>query len=323
MSPSASACGIRISSRLSGGGARGGWCRALALTLTLAALAASPQAADLAADADAEIGELARLRPELRERYRHLVKELRCPKCPNQSIEESAATISIDLRRKLRALLEQGLKDEEILMDMASSYGNFVRYRPPFSGAGAWLWLLPPLLLLAAAGVLWRGLRRREAMDTPPSVAAERRHLPSQAGGEGEGKEAHPPLSPPGGDISPRERGERVGAAALLAGLVLALLVGAGVYWRGGAWEQWWLLRQTRLAAQQSVAAPADARLMRRLVDYHRRHPQQFPPGALLAKTPAKLELLIEAYAEAAARHPQDENLQAALVVFRAMRERN
>ena len=40
-------------------------------------------------------------RPELEARYHRLVDELRCPKCQNQTIADSNAPISEDLRRRL------------------------------------------------------------------------------------------------------------------------------------------------------------------------------------------------------------------------------
>jgi cytochrome c-type biogenesis protein CcmH len=83
--------------------------------------------------------------PELEERYRQLSTELRCPKCQNQNIADSNAPISQDLRKLLYQQLEAGANDEEILDYMVARYGEFVRYRPRFSGATAVLWLAPLL----------------------------------------------------------------------------------------------------------------------------------------------------------------------------------
>ena len=45
---------------------------------------------------------------------------------------------------------------------MVSRYGEFVLYRPRFSGATALLWLAPVLLFLCAAGIVYISLRRRQ-----------------------------------------------------------------------------------------------------------------------------------------------------------------
>jgi len=99
--------------------------------------------------------------PELELRYRQLSTELRCPKCQNQNIADSNAPIAQDLRKLLYQQLEQGASDEEILDYMVARYGEFVRYRPRFSGATAILWLAPALLLLVGLLIAFLTLRSR------------------------------------------------------------------------------------------------------------------------------------------------------------------
>jgi cytochrome c-type biogenesis protein CcmH len=109
--------------------------------------------------------------PELQSRYRTLSAELRCPKCQNQNIADSNAPISQDLRKLLHQQLEQGASDQEILDYMVARYGEFVRYRPRFSGATAILWLAPALLLAAGIAVVFLSLRSRRGRTTRASVA--------------------------------------------------------------------------------------------------------------------------------------------------------
>ena len=99
--------------------------------------------------------------PELEERYHYLSQELRCPKCQNQNIADSDAPIAQDLRRLLHQQLEEGASDGEIPEYMTARYGEFVRYRPRFSGVTLFLWLAPGLLLLAGIGFLFAMLRSR------------------------------------------------------------------------------------------------------------------------------------------------------------------
>jgi cytochrome c-type biogenesis protein CcmH len=87
-------------------------------------------------------------------RYRQLSAELRCPKCQNQNIADSNAPIAQDLRKLLYKQLEAGATDEEILEYMVSRYGEFVRYKPRFSGVTLVLWLMPVVLIIGALGVL-------------------------------------------------------------------------------------------------------------------------------------------------------------------------
>ncbi len=113
--------------------------------------------------------------PELEQRYQQLSAELRCPKCQNQNIADSNAPISKDLRKLLHQQLEAGASDAEILDYMVARYGEFVRYRPSFTGATAALWVAPVLLLGAAivvALLVLRG-RRGERAGTSADLSAD------------------------------------------------------------------------------------------------------------------------------------------------------
>ncbi|TDG13902.1 cytochrome c-type biogenesis protein CcmH [Seongchinamella unica] len=99
--------------------------------------------------------------PALERRYQALSEELRCPKCQNQNIADSNAPISQDLRRLLYEQLEAGATDDEIRQYMVDRYGEFVRYRPRFSGATAMLWLAPLLLLAVGLVIVVMTLRGR------------------------------------------------------------------------------------------------------------------------------------------------------------------
>lgn len=108
--------------------------------------------------------------PELEERYQELSGELRCPKCQNQNIADSNAPIAQDLRGLLYQQLEAGASDEEILDYMVARYGEFVRYRPRFSGATTILWLAPLLLLGGGVLVAIVTLRTRKGRTEAPAV---------------------------------------------------------------------------------------------------------------------------------------------------------
>jgi len=96
---------------------------------------------------------------QLEQRYRRLSGELRCPKCQNQNIADSNAPIAQDLRKLLYEQLEAGASDEEILDDMVSRYGEFVRYRPRFGGVTLALWIAPVVLLLLGLSAVTLVLR--------------------------------------------------------------------------------------------------------------------------------------------------------------------
>ncbi len=99
--------------------------------------------------------------PVLQARYEHIITEVRCLKCQNQSIKDSNAFLAADLRREIRRMLEEGMSDAEIYDFLVERYGEFALYRPRSSGKTLFLWLAPGALLLGGAFLLVRVLRRR------------------------------------------------------------------------------------------------------------------------------------------------------------------
>ena len=90
--------------------------------------------------------------PELQARYEHIVSEVRCLQCQNESIKDSNAFLAADLRREIRRMLSEGKTDAEIYDFLVTRYGEFALYRPRFQGKTLFLWIAP--LLLIAVGLL-------------------------------------------------------------------------------------------------------------------------------------------------------------------------
>ena len=106
-------------------------------------------------------------------RYKTLSAELRCPKCQNQNIADSNAPIAQDLRKLLHKQLEAGASDDEILEHMVARYGEFVRYKPRFSGATLVLWLMPAALLFGAIVIVVMILRGSKKEVGGPVISAQ------------------------------------------------------------------------------------------------------------------------------------------------------
>lgn len=101
--------------------------------------------------------------PELRERFAELTRELRCPKCQNESIAESGAPIAEDMRERVRRMMQEGATDGEIRQAMVDRFGSFVSYRPEFAPRTWALWLGPFVLLVAGVGVVLLLVARNRA----------------------------------------------------------------------------------------------------------------------------------------------------------------
>jgi cytochrome c-type biogenesis protein CcmH len=102
--------------------------------------------------------------PALQARYSALTHELRCVQCQNQSIADSPVGLASDLRAEVREMLLAGKSDEDIRSYMVARYGEFILFRPRFSGRNAWLWLSPFVLLLVGTVVAARVIRQRSRL---------------------------------------------------------------------------------------------------------------------------------------------------------------
>ena len=121
---------------------------ALVLT-TMFGVAQAKDAAPAAAD------------PVLEARMQRIAIELRCLVCQNQTIADSPAGLSDDLRREIREQLLRGATDQQVVQYMTDRYGDFIRYRPPVKGSTMALWIGPAVLLVLGVAVLVIALRRR------------------------------------------------------------------------------------------------------------------------------------------------------------------
>jgi cytochrome c-type biogenesis protein CcmH len=113
--------------------------------------------------------------PAQQARYEHLIRELRCLVCQNQSIADSNASLASDLRREVREMILAGRSDDEIRAFMTERYGDFVLYKPPVAPRTWLLWLAPALLLLGGIGVAGLVIlrRARAAKSDPASLDEE------------------------------------------------------------------------------------------------------------------------------------------------------
>ena len=114
----------------------------------------------------------------LEARARQLSRGLRCLVCQNQSIDDSDAPLAKDLRLLVRERLKAGDSDEEIMDFVVTRYGEFVLLKPRFARHTLLLWLVTPLLFVAAALALVLAYRRRLGASKPsPLSPAERKRL--------------------------------------------------------------------------------------------------------------------------------------------------
>ena len=129
------------------------------VALLLLALAAPMAAQDTMPPAPYAYTQLAD--PVQEEQARELMHTLRCLKCQSQSIADSDAPMAGDMRHQVRTRIAAGESPDEIRAWLVSRYGDYVSYEPQISSTTWPLFVLPVIVLLLAATVLLRRMRRK------------------------------------------------------------------------------------------------------------------------------------------------------------------
>ncbi len=99
--------------------------------------------------------------PIIEKRMLALTMDLRCLVCQNESIADSRADFSNDIRREIREQIKANKTDQEIVQFLVDRYGDFVLYNPPMKPTTILLWFGPVILFLTGLGSLIVYLRRR------------------------------------------------------------------------------------------------------------------------------------------------------------------
>lgn len=115
--------------------------------------------------------------PALEARARAISRDIRCPVCQGESIDDSNAAISRDLRIIIRERLVAGDSDADVVDFIVERYGEFVLFNPRASGSNLILWLAGPAMLLAGGGIAVLALRRRTAAPETALSAEEEARL--------------------------------------------------------------------------------------------------------------------------------------------------
>lgn len=107
-------------------------------------------------------------------RYQHLINELRCLVCQNQTIADSHADLAKDLREQVAVQIRAGRSDAEIIEYLTNRYGDFVLYRPPLKQSTYLLWGGPFLLLAIGVIILAVTLRKRAKLPDADESSTEK-----------------------------------------------------------------------------------------------------------------------------------------------------
>ena len=82
------------------------------------------------------------------ERVKKLTLELRCMTCQNQSIYDSDAEFSNDIKKIVKQKFQEGKSEKEIKKFLVQRYGEYILFRPLINYSNIFLWSFPFILLI-------------------------------------------------------------------------------------------------------------------------------------------------------------------------------
>ncbi|MCX8250729.1 MAG: cytochrome c-type biogenesis protein CcmH [Dehalococcoidia bacterium] len=100
---------------------------------------------------------------DFEKRAQSLEKQLICPICPGETLDQSFVQISQDMKRILREKLQAGQDEGQIKEFFAARYGTSVLAAPPRTGFNLVTWIVPPIgIALGVVGLFFvmRQMRR-------------------------------------------------------------------------------------------------------------------------------------------------------------------
>jgi len=122
--------------------------------------------------------------PTNADRLTNIARTIKCPVCSGESVAESDAQISQEIRRDIGVRLEAGQTDDQIREAVREQFGDYILLTPSARGVTGLVWVLPVVMLVVAlAGLVvafsrWRVRGEVHATDADRALVAD-----AQAGG--------------------------------------------------------------------------------------------------------------------------------------------
>ncbi|HLX56271.1 MAG TPA: cytochrome c-type biogenesis protein [Ktedonobacteraceae bacterium] len=95
----------------------------------------------------------------LDQRVHDVASQLKCPVCQDESVADSPATISMQMRGVIRQQLLEGKSEQQVIQYFVSRYGNSILWSPPKQGFTLLAWIAPIVMVLGSAVLLLLVLR--------------------------------------------------------------------------------------------------------------------------------------------------------------------
>ena len=95
----------------------------------------------------------------LEQRSYQLSKQIMCPICEGQTLDQSQSQLSKDMKKAILNLLDEGKTNKEIRDFFANRYGDEVLASPPQKGFNIFLWIIPSIIFLTGILIVFNAYK--------------------------------------------------------------------------------------------------------------------------------------------------------------------
>ncbi len=110
----------------------------------------------------------------LDQRVHDVASQLKCLVCQGESVADSPATLSLQMRGVIRQQLQSGKSEQEVIQYFVSRYGDRILLSPPWQGLTLLVWLVPIALMVGGILLLFVVLRSWQSQPDKEPVDANR-----------------------------------------------------------------------------------------------------------------------------------------------------
>ncbi|HEY6531119.1 MAG TPA: cytochrome c-type biogenesis protein [Acidimicrobiales bacterium] len=118
--------------------------------------------------------------PTAQDRVAAISRTIKCPACAGESVAESNAPASYEIRIDIAQRIQAGQTDDEIRSFYAAKYGDAILLTPSAEGVNLLVWVLPVVAIALGFGALVVAFRRWNA-DPVAHASEDDRVLVAQA----------------------------------------------------------------------------------------------------------------------------------------------
>ena len=98
---------------------------------------------------------------QIEEKVKNLTLELRCMTCQNQSIYDSEAEFSNNIKKIVRTKFIEGKSEKQIKQFLVERYGEYILFKPMFNYKNWFLWVFPFILLAFSVFIFAYKIRKK------------------------------------------------------------------------------------------------------------------------------------------------------------------